>query len=322
MRLSYAPLVTLAARHRYFSNRVARSLHFAPTPDGAKTLLRLGWLWRAAPGGGFVLAEPSVTSDAATRLVFALRFADPAFLAYTTPAWRLGWVWLYRPQAAASGALKAALGAQSLALKSRLFAHRFGATQHGRQIAVARAADAKIVLTTPAPSPQFDALTLDLSSLDEGRYQLQIDNVAALDFYLSDADPSGLWGLVELDAAFARGARFVAAFGARRVFWRYVVLGGAPSATLSLTARDAARQPVSFRGPSAANYGGRAALCFQSAAPIALSERPGAAYAMSLAVADGAGAETNVALPYADPAQPFAAAAADGTATSEIFVNL
>ena len=344
MRTIFYPLAAFTCRHSYFASGLARPLSMRPTADCVRLMQRLHCRLRNETGGGTIHAGVdeagflAAALDSATPLGFALVVDDPYFASYTATKWTPGFVVHYSsrsPAAAHPGTRgEQVLAGETVALKTRAFTHRFAAPRQGAAIAVLRASDEAAVFSAPAPAGPFETLALDLRHLAEGRYELRIDGAPALAFYLCDDAPAGLWGVVELFGLgdlVKRGsppgsaARYAVALEARATIWRYVILGGA-DATLALAGRvapapDAPRKTLAFKGPTTMQFCDRAALVFESASPIALRERPGDLYAMTLTIGRGGAAETTLALPLAgrDTAAGGAGARAG---VSEIVVNL
>jgi hypothetical protein len=349
MRIVYRPLVALACRHSFFESGLARPLAMTPTAGCRRLMAQRRLLLRGEPAGGVVHAGRDAAGllaaglDPATPLVFALVADDPCFPAYTATDWAPGLVVCYsnRPEPPADPAApgERVLVGATLALKTRAFVHRFAAPRRAATVAVLRAADGTTVYAAPAPAGAFETLALDLAALAEGRYDLRLDGEAALAFYLVEAASPGLWGVVELyglGALAAAGAaeplRYVIALEARATIWRYVILGAA-GATLAVAGeiaaqspgaaatRPAPRRPVAFSGPTPMALGPLAGAAFDSAAPIALCERPAGRYAMNLTLrrspADGT---TTLALPCAGRDTPLLGGA--GAGVSQMVMSL
>jgi hypothetical protein len=343
MRIFYSPIAAFLCRHGYFVDGVGRALRMSPTACCLRLMRRHRLMLQEQPGGGTIHAgrdEAGLLAaqlDPATPLGFALTYDDPCFVNYTACDWAPGFIVHYSnlASAGAPGVQEPGvneLSGETLALKSRAFMHRFATPQRGASIAIVRVADSATVFSAPAPAGAFETLALDLRALDEGRYRLCIDGAAALDFYLSDADAPGLWGVLDLyglgglvgsAAAPAVPARYAISLAARATIWRYVVLGAATGADLAVAGRLAPKQPIAFTGPTPTSFGDLPALSFDSAAPIAWRERPGDLYAMSLTIrGGGAAGETTVGLAYPGPATPVAGGAAGAPGVSEIVVNV
>jgi hypothetical protein len=339
MRIVYHPLAAFVCRHSYFANGLARPLRMAPTAACLRLMQRHRCLLRNEPGGGVIHAGlddaglMAASLDRATPLSFTLTCDDPYFASYTATDWAPGSVVYYSNGASGAGVPspqgERLLTGETLALKTRAFTHRFDAPQRGAALTVTRTSYRATVFAAPAPAGAFETLALDLRDLAEGRYALSIDGAPTLDFYLSDGDASGLWGVVELfglgdlatdGAAPPAAVRYAVALAARETIWRYVIVGAgvAAGARIAVSGRFASKQTIAFKGPAPTQFGSRQAAAFESAMPIAAAERPADHYAIRLTISRAdAGGEVTLALPVVDRSTPIEAGrgGTDGTAT-------
>jgi hypothetical protein len=234
-----------------------------------------------------------------------------------------------------------------LAVKSRVFRHRFDTPITAQRLLVTNVPEGRQVLQADAPGEPFLSCCLDLTSLAFGRYRLHSDDgTELLDFYLSDTPAATIWGVVDI---YARGPQapvpkslsviddngeaalkiFKLSLTSRKTFWRYFVFAHAAQTRFD-NHRVAGGLPgppkpppsILFADPVKDRVGGRTAWRFESQIPIKLFERPRNHHQFTITNAQN-GAE--IALPYANPQSTRivdAVPPAAGKAYSDIYVQL
>lgn len=341
MRIIYRPLVSILCRHTYFEAGIARPLRMLPNAPCIRLMQRHRCLLRDAIGGGTIYAgtdesgEHIASLDKMTPLIFSLVTDDPFFASYTAGDWAPGYITYYSDAAANADSKvdEQSLTGTRLALKPRAFSHRFAAPQHGQTVTIRRSLDDSMVLSVPAPVLPFETLDLDLRALDDDRYTLCIDSEPALDFYLTDEDQPGFWGILALSRLAEIAARNDAAPGhyaialtARQTIWRYVITGAGLSdgRSFSVSGRQLPKSVIAFNGPTQMQLGDQPALAFDSAVPLAAVERPSDHYKMSLTITGKTvGGDTTLLLPSAGQSTLVQEGrAAKSPPVSEIVVSL
>ena len=342
--IRYRELFQVDIRHAYYDGGICRGLTLAPTPECSALMARYRCRFQPATGGGavwygaedgqagiadfvetgpFAFTLTAIDRDLSTITALDPRSPDPA----STIFYFDNMTAIEGEFMGERGLMLRPAGGTVLALRGRAFRHAFEAPLSGKELNLLSVPDGRVVWQGSGPPQPAPALDLDLGSVADGRYLLQLDKRTLLDFYLSDQPAAELFGIVEI---FPGGpspapkvppkARLIDAKGAiaskaftlplegRRSIWRYIVVsraqgrdyGAATVAGGNSTGPFEPDIPFSFAGPEEA--GGRPAWVFESQDPIPLLEAPARQHRFMLSAPDDGGAPADqIRLPYAAP---------------------
>lgn len=379
----YALLFRIECRHAYFADGIGHPLSLRPTPACRRMLERYRLLFRPTPGGGEVHyclgATPAVLAhfNEPAPFTFALVNSDPALIYYTDidlaiasdPADTL-YCFDNLADFPAAAVDAAAQTGQRLHPAGRAFdqgtlpvkAKYFDYIDCNNRISPSTVLSVIDRLTRhivwqgqPSARP-LPSLPIDLSSLPEGRYLLQVNGRNAWDFYLSDTPAVQQWGVVEIYAGGPRQSAylppacavldergqptpktFTLALGNRKTTWRYYVISPtsrqwnderceiiATSKLARLPDKTEPREIRFERLPGIRQINGRSAWVFESEHAIALWQTPADQLAVVLRVNNsGTRSGHTVKLPYPPPdALAMDGGAAQQRVCSEAYVYL
>jgi len=313
-------LLALQCRHAYFSDGVCRPLRVHPSAACLAQLARHRMLWRPLPGGGEIHAPVDAPAgyDESGPLTMLLVSEDEYLMNYTGGAWpqgpeRLPSVWYVDNLRARQGLLHPEDG-YSVPQRLPLMGHRFQWAPEQpvavRTLALLDALGRTALEAAPSAQQPQPAITLDLSPLDEGRYTLLLNGLAALDFYLCDAPASRLWGVCALYAGGAISPqRYTIALRGRETHWRYTLIAPGPDPDYRQCTVRGERRAIAGAAPEPIAFSdegepllvdGRKAARYTSLQPLPLSEFPGDSMRFTLQTGDaGMGQGRSLRLPYA-----------------------
>jgi len=372
MRTGYTPLFHLECLHGYFADHVCHALTVSPTAATAGVLRRYGLRFRTTGSGGTIYY-----SDAGllrgyrevTPLAFTLTSTDPWLDIYTdsevaanTAPSETIWYFSNQEEHATEidGQLRRLLhptgrplAQPALPVKGRLFTHVFERPVRAATLQVSDVLRNQTVWESQTLAQETGSWTIDLRHRPCGRYRLQVNGEAALEFYLGDVPAAGQWGIVEIHAGGPESATrvpaacqvidgsglpiertFTIALGARKTTWRYYIFGQPGSAYDGHRVFGTSRRANDGDEPGEAEIrftrlhepvtrGGRQAAVFESDQPVALCQSPGeSGYAFVFrANGQAPGGGRAIRLPYAQPMTTRLEMGAGGPRMcSEIFV--
>ncbi|MFZ5964778.1 hypothetical protein ACOXXX_17685 [Thalassococcus sp. BH17M4-6] len=286
-QVSYAPLLTVDLRHRYYTGGTARSLSMRPTHATQQVLS--GNLCRArVTPGRFELwyadqdgHAPARSMPADTILGFTLQSAAPDFDIVTQPDWGDGDLInhvLYFSNKGETGSSPLTLASQDavlLPVRPRGFAR----PKDAPPLTLWRWFDDAEVWTEPEDGPKTGHINLmDVS--EDGRYVLKAGSEVVLDFYLGSLSAGQILGAVELgwtDVSFDTKGDLPRAvtlqFLARTAPWLYMILPGKDQSLDGATITDPEGVPQFGAGVRSDDIRGRAGWIFRSDTARALAER-------------------------------------------------
>ncbi len=384
MPTRYRELFSIECLHGYFTDRLCTVLRLSPTPECERILRRYQLLFRRTAAGGRVLysmqdgVEWLPRYDETAAFTFNLVNTDPLFDTYTdgtveSPASPRDTVRyfsnreenvadLFGQQRRLLHPAGQPFAQPALPVRPRVFTHTFKQPVTAAKLQVLDALRRQPVWESQTPEQAVRAWNIDLHALPSGRYVFTVDgaetnDVAALDFYLSEASAANQWGVVEIfpggpnqaahfpeacqviDAAGQAQARnFTIALERRQTFWRYYVfdpsrpdaseedykvIGKSKRGSMADSADITDIQFIRRDEPVTLN--GRRAVVFESEQAVALCQLPGEEDYQFLLQESGRSdqAARRIKLPFAQPAATRLEAAAGGTRMcSEIFVYL
>ena len=339
------PLFSLRALHDYFADGLCGALQWQPSASTRQQLARYQLVFRGERGGGTVYYRAGISPLdqylETAPMVFWLLNDDLAFGDYTELVQTAGGMRYFdNLRAAPDGTLN---DGPCLPCKPARFSVPLNPSRRAAALAVrAQLAPEPPVWQAISPDVLLANLPIDLQGLDEGRYVVQIDGAAASDFWLG-APPHGAWGMVAIYVGGGlqsshlppdecmitadgrvRTRTFMLRFAARRLPWRYSLIGQ-PLRPLDwsnyvLTAIPVEGAAVDFIGASAPALDGQPVYRFTSAHALALSERPGERIKLQLQPRPGTRHATTLRLPYPQPAN--VGGLSDGELHAEVYIYL
>jgi hypothetical protein len=368
MNANYQPFIEIRVVHEYYSSGVCSELLLEPTTATKQFLDRYGLLSRALPGllqlyrdvnSAWKRAELSplcfsfssasqlmterteIYQDAEIKQAAA---TAPDLAAATAPDLSV-FAWCnnvdYGSQGLDSLSYKLlhstanAFDGASYPVCAPLFNYKLKEPTQDKQIKIRDLRD-RVQWNTKFPVKPVSAVTIDVRTLTEGLYQIQLEDAAPQRFLLSTLTPATVWGVVQIDPGLIPADavlpyRFLLAFPARKSIWRYVVMSGNKnerdysSYEIVVESRgnavltDSGR--VTFTGPILERMQGQNAWIFESTSPLTLKENPGDDYLFTLRPK---GKSNGYPLPYASPSLTRLDRSQNGQTRycSEIFVNL
>lgn len=363
MRTGYTPLFHLECLHGYFADHVCHAITVSPTVATAGVLRRYGLRFRATRSGGTVYyadADRLQRYREVTPLAFALTSTDPLLDIYTDlevgagPPSETIWYFSNVEEHAAEidgerrlllHPVERPFAQPALPVKGRLFTHVFERPVRAARLQVSGVPGNQIVWEAQTPAQEVSSWTIDLRHRPCGRYRLQVDGEAALEFYLDDAPAARQWGIVEIHAGGPESATrvpaacqaidasglptertFTVALGARKTTWRYYIFGQPGSAYESHQVYGTGETEIHFtRLHEPLTRGGRQAAVFESDQPVALCQSPGESGYAFVFKANGQAPRGGraIRLPYAQPmATKLDVGAGGPRMCSDIFVYL
>jgi len=374
MVAQYVALFGIECLHGYFGGKACPVLTLTPTNECRKVLEGYQMLFRATAGGGAVYcvreAQPDLLKrfDEAAPLTFTLTNNDPLLANYTdiglrdsgNPSESI----YYFDNIADYHADTLGREQQLLHPPGRAFANAVVPVRHKMSSCALgpafKGGDVKVISTLDkhvawqaSVSENTRAVPLDLRSLPEGRYQLDVGGHVALEFYLSDQLATRQWGAVAIYAGGSLQAgllpencrtidnagvpspkTFTIALDSRKTIWRYYIVD--PTGKQDYGSYELSGVSKTMAQPDGVSPGevrfarraemtpvnGHAAWVFESQSPLPLLQCPADELSLTLRPnGKGPRGGRSIKLPYA---QPGAFVMTDGTEPrlpcSEIFV--
>ena len=287
MRATLQPLFGIAIEHSYFSGGgcPALALSLRGWANGAARA-------RSLPGRCDLFVDP--TAFDATKVpgretwTFGLTPVDRNFTSYTDTICQAGSIVLFAGSLSA-GTPPSALAPSIVARRRRRFQDVVPASAAGRTLDVRRHSTCERVRSVVAPEGDDRLCVIDIGDEPEGRFELVDGNVVLLDFYAADHLAPNTWGVIEVDAQAEPGTLLTVNLAARAVIWRYLIVDGSGGRrsleTSTLMLRETARSVnarATFTLVGRQIIDGSPAVVFQSTRPLALSDRPGDQFRLTL----------------------------------------
>lgn len=292
--MNFAAVFKISIQHDYHTDNSGRGLELVPTAETQRRLARCGWLFREQ-GGQYTLAAETENGTPALRVqplpLHCLRFwlvvRDALFYNYTN-----------LPATAVKNRLYFSNGHSTTS--NALLLHP--ASEADEQVVLV-AGDKQLTLETPDSGTLYlrDAAgtvlvegaatapktTLTLPASEEGWCQIDYNGTLLPPVIVSnppmglpvkglveiwhDATKTGIENWVRPDGS-AAGHEYVIHFGARSIYWTYLLTGAALENYQQLAITDA-RRSLFFDGPQPITLiNGTAALSFTSPEPMRLQE--------------------------------------------------
>ncbi|WP_420238196.1 hypothetical protein ACOBR2_00880 [Telmatobacter bradus] len=353
MSTQYNAIFEVQCRHAYFASGICPALQWIPTSDCQRLLQRYGCLFRNTSGGGVVFRDANSPWQNLSELA-PLNFALMDTGGQLTSCTEMGSAPSVAPDLNVYAFSNAAdYGTETVDGNALQLLHSSGDAFTGNAIPAHPArfvyplaqpmTSALVQIVDPLGNEVWKlqtsalaALSLDLRELNEGRYQLKINNADPYDFYLTGTAPAAVWGYVTIYPARltntdAGPASFLLSLASRQSYWRYYIVSQSPTdrsyenSSITLAppkgGKSSGSATVSFSAPTSQSLNGPPAWIFESADPIALYEYPADHYEVTLR---NNSQSSGTALPYARANTTRLMKDASGNVRycSEIFVYL
>jgi hypothetical protein len=355
MTTNYKELFNIQCQHTYFSDGICRSLRLAPTAQCLALLSRYGCLLRPDVRGVAVYCptEPKWQSlNELKPLNFALTAIDGDMASFTDMGPAVSGaadatVFTFSNLTDYDHSSTGASEAIPLHPPGNVFANslvpvhppRFTYTVTPSQNSAAlQIVDplGNVVWLQGSSTQGLTSISIDLSNLSEGRYQLSSGGGAPYDFYMTATPAAAVWAFIDIYPAripvgTQSPAAFVLSLSPRSSFWRYYIVSQSPAERTYQDYRIAFGSPsgavpngtptITFSGPALQSVNGHPAWVFESEQPIPLYQYPGDHYALTL---NGIGKNQSIPLPFAQSNTTRLNRQPDGTVQyySELFVHL
>lgn len=327
MKVQYSPLITLECFHSYFAKGYCDSLYLQPTAQCLQLLERYRGLFRATPtGGGIAFAKseemnPISQFDDELPFSFNLICTDPNFINYTDANPISGGEAIYyfsnltRQTAKTKNADRfplrfpnEALSNHLLPIRPKRFSYNLDSKLKNVQIKITDFMSDEPVWKVNAQNPDASNIPLDLRTLPDGHYRLNVNGKDTLDFYLTDALIANRFAVIEIfpggpaqtkhipgnqgiinTKGQATPKTFSLSLDNRATYWRYYIFRSPTeehiyknfnvSGTSKKThGKESGNGSLQFSETEQIQIDGRSARVFISDKTIPLYEKPGEAY--------------------------------------------